>query len=161
MFARQRRGDCAPGSGPLLIYLDTSLVVSLYCLDVNSSKAANLLQTATDTLLITTLVELEAVNAFGLKEYRREITSRQAATSFHNFDKALRSGAFQIRAINESAYERARQLSQQLTPQLGTRTADLLHVAAALELGAATLFTFDLQQRKMAEAAGLKLNPLP
>jgi predicted nucleic acid-binding protein len=40
-----------------------------------------------------------------------------------------------------------------------TRTADLLHVAAALELGASDFFSFDRQQRKMAEAAGLKLNP--
>jgi predicted nucleic acid-binding protein len=49
-----------------LIYLDTSLVVSLFCLDANSAAAATLLQTAEEKFLITVLVELEAVNAFGL-----------------------------------------------------------------------------------------------
>jgi predicted nucleic acid-binding protein len=111
--------------------------------------------------LISTLVELEAVNAFGLKEFRKEITSRQAEASLQKFQIAVRSGIYHLHSLPESAFERARQFSRQLTARLGTRTADLLHVAAAMELGAATLFTFDLQQRKMAEAVGLKLNPLP
>ncbi|MGD0732339.1 MAG: hypothetical protein ABR956_13845 [Terracidiphilus sp.] len=61
----------------------------------------------------------------------------------------------------ESAFGRAKELSRRLAPSLGIRTADLLHVCAALELGASSLFSFDLKQRKMAEAAGLKLNPWP
>ena len=144
-----------------MIYLDTSLIVSLYCLDANSAAAELLLQSTKGRFLITSLVELEAVNAFGLKEFRKEITSRQAVAALHNFDKAVSAGVFQLLILPETAFARARQLSLRLTPHLGTRSADLLHVAAALELGAATLFTFDLQQRKMAEAAGLKLNPLP
>jgi len=44
---------------------------------------------------------------------------------------------------------------------LGTRAVDVLHVAAALELGATGFFTFGLKQRKMAEATGLILNPVP
>lgn len=110
--------------------------------------------------MITTLVELEAVNAFGLKQFRKEITSRQAQTSLQNFDKAVRDGVFELLSLPVSAFERARQLSRQLTPQLGTRSSDVLHVAAALELRASCFFSFDLQQRKMAEAVGLTLNPL-
>ena len=66
-----------------------------------------------------------------------------------------------LRALPDAAFERAKVLSRQQTPKLGTRTADLLHVAAAVELGAVSLFSFDLQQRKMAQAAGLKLNRWP
>jgi hypothetical protein len=143
-----------------LIYPDTSLVVSLYCLDAYSVIAASLLQTAREKFVITTLVELEAVNAFGLKQFRKEITSRQAQTSLQNFDKAVRDGVFELLSLPVSAFERARQLSRQLTPQLGTRSSDVLHVAAALELRASCFFSFDLQQRKMAEAVGLTLNPL-
>jgi predicted nucleic acid-binding protein len=144
-----------------LIYLDTSLLASLYCLDANSTAAAGALQLAAPPLLITALCELEAVNAFGLRVFRKEITSRQAEASLRNFEKDLRSRVFQLRALPEAAFARARRLSCQTTPQLGTRTADLLHVAAALELGANLFFSFDLQQRKAALAAGLKLNPLP
>jgi len=49
-------------------------------------------------------------------------------------------------------------MSQQTTRKLGTRTADLLHVAAARELHADLLFTFDDQQRKLARAVGLAVN---
>ena len=144
-----------------MIYLDTSLLVSLYCLDANSAAAAGVLQSVEEPLLVTALCELEAVNTFGLRVFRKEISSRQAETSLLNFEKDLRDGVFQLRALPEAAFERARKLSRQITPQFGTRTADLLHVAAALELGASGFFSFDLQQRKAAQAAGLKLNPLP
>jgi len=144
-----------------LIYLDTSLVVSLYCLDANSVAAANILQTVQGTRLVTTLCELETVNVLGLRVFRKEISSQQADISLRNFEKDVRAGVFQLRALPEPAFDRARQLSRQLTPKLGTRTADLLHVAAAFELKASSLHSFDLQQRKMAQAAGLKLNPWP
>lgn len=143
-----------------MIYLDTSLIVSLYTRDANSAAASAILQPIQDSLLITRLVELEVVNAMGLRVFRKEISSRQAEISLDDFAKDMRAGLYALRALPESAFERARQLSRQLTPKLGTRTADLLHVAAALELRATGFFSFDLQQRKMAEAAGLKLNPL-
>jgi predicted nucleic acid-binding protein len=144
-----------------LIYLDTSFVVSLYCPDANSTAAASLLQTIREDLLITTLVELETINALGLKQFRKETTNTQAEASLRNFDKAVGSGALQLRALPQSAFERARKMSRQFTPDLGTRTADLFHVVVALELGASSFYSFDLQQRKLAEAVGLTLNPLP
>jgi hypothetical protein len=36
-----------------------------------------------------------------------------------------------------------------------------LHIAAALELGAKYLYTFDLRQHQAAQAVGLKVNQLP
>jgi len=63
-----------------------------------------------------------------------------------------------LRPLPEQAFDRARQLSRQPTAHLGTRTADLLHVAAALELGVDVLYSFDKQQRKLARAVRLKIN---
>ena len=161
MLTYHWRRDCALGSGPLLIYLDTSLVVSLYCLDANSAAAADLLPTVNEPLLITGLVELETVNAIGLKEFRKEITKQQAEALLLNFVRAVRDGVFLLRAVPDPAYERARQLSRQLTPQLGIRAEDVFSVAAALELGATSFFSFDPRKRKMADAVGLTLNPWP
>src|SRR5229473_1235136 len=48
------------------------------------------------------------------------------------FERDLHEGLFQLRGLPERVFERAKQLSQQTTANLGTRTADLLHVAAAL-----------------------------
>jgi len=144
-----------------MIYLDSSLLVSLYCLDANSVAAAAALQAAKAKLLITSLGELETMNAFSLRVFRKEITAAQADAVRKTFEKDILAGVFLLRAVPDAAFERAKVLSRQQTPKLGTRTADLLHVAAAVELGAVSLFSFDLQQRKMAQAAGLKLNRWP
>jgi predicted nucleic acid-binding protein len=70
----------------------------------------------------------------------------------------LRDGIFQIRGLSDEVFERARQLSRQTTPKLGTRAADLLHVAAALEFGATHFYSFNQRQRKLARAVRFKLN---
>jgi predicted nucleic acid-binding protein len=144
-----------------LIYLDTSFVVSLYCPDVNSAAAISLLQTVNENLSITTLVELEVANAFALKEFRKEITSRQTETSLRDFDTVVSSGALRLRALPGTAFERARKLSLQFTSDLGTRAEDIFHVAVALELGASSFFSFDPRKRELAKAVGLTLNPFP
>jgi predicted nucleic acid-binding protein len=66
-----------------------------------------------------------------------------------------------VRPLPESSFTRAKALAQKITPSIGVRATDLLHIAAALELGAKSLFTFDQRQHEAAQAAGLKLNQLP
>ena len=144
-----------------MIYLDSSLAVSLYCPDANSVAAAAALRTAKAPLVITTLGELETMNAFALRVFRKEITNTQADSARRALEKDLSDGVFLLRELPEQAFARALQLSKQFTAKLGTRTADLLHVAAAVEMNAAGFLSFDLQQRKMAEAAGLKVNRWP
>jgi hypothetical protein len=116
------------------------------------------MQAAPGDRFMTTLGELEVVNALELRVFRKEISPAQAQSSLDDFEKHLREGVFQIRGFVDGFFERASQLSRQTTAKFGTRTADLLHVAAALELGADYLYSFDLQQRKLARAVRLKLN---
>jgi len=142
----------------LKIYADTSFLMSLYSPDANSAAAARTMQGSAVDGFVTTFGELEVVNALGLRVYRKEILAAQAQSSWSDFEKDLRAGIFQVRQLPEQAFERARQLSRQTTARLGTRTADLLHVAAALELGVDCLYSFDRQQRKLAQTVHLKLN---
>ena len=116
------------------------------------------MQAATGECFVSTLGELEVVNAFGLRVFRKEVSAVQAQSSVFDFEKDLRDGILQLRGLSDSIFERALQLSRETTAKLGTRTADLLHVAAALELGADFLYSFDQQQRKLAQAVRLKLN---
>jgi predicted nucleic acid-binding protein len=143
-----------------LIYLDTSFVVSLYSIDANSASAARAINATHSSLLISSLTELEAVNAIGLRAFRNEISKLEANGSLRAFQADLNSGRYSRSALPESAFARAHGLSLQTTPRLGLRTADLLHLAAALEFGANALFTFDLRQRKLCSEVGLTLNPL-
>ena len=141
-----------------MIYLDTSFLVSLYSSDVNSDTAVRVMQASKGDRLITPLGELEVVNALGLRVFRKEVSAAQAQSSLDDFENDLRDGILQLRPLPEQVFERARQLSRQTTARLGTRTADLLHVAAALELSVDWLYSFDRQQRKLARAVRLKIN---
>jgi len=142
----------------LKIYADPSFLVSLYSPDANSAAAARTMQASTGDRFVTTFGELEVVNALGLRVFRKEVSAAQAQSSLIDFEKDLRDGILQLRGLPEPVFERARQLSRQTTAKLGTRTADLLHVAAALELGVDCLYSFDQQQRKLAQTVRLKLN---
>ena len=139
------------------VYADPSFIVSLYSLDANSAAAVRTMQAPGDRFL-TTFGELEVVNAMGLRVFRKEVSPAQAQSSLLEFEEDLRDRVFQLRGLTDSILERAHQLSRQTTTKLGTRTADLLHVAAALELGVDCLYTFDLHQRKLAQTLRLKLN---
>ena len=139
-------------------YLDASFVISLYSLDANSAAAARTMHNSKGEHVISALCELEVANALELRAFRKEISSAQARASAVAFEKDLRDGIFRLQPVTEEAFEKARQLSRQYTARLGTRTADLLHVAAALILQADRLYTFDQHQRKLAVAVRLKLN---
>ncbi len=59
--------------------------------------------------------------------------------------------------LADAVYAQARLLISRWTARLGTRTLDILHVAAALTLRADAFHTFDERQRKLAKAAGLRV----
>ena len=113
---------------------------------------------STESRFVSTFGELEVVNAMGLRVFRKEVSASQAQASLNDFENDLRKGVFELRGLSELIFGRAHQLSRQTTAKLGTRTIDILHVAAALELGADYLYSLDNQQRKLAHAVRLKLN---
>jgi len=142
----------------LKTYVDTSFLISLYTADANSQAAALTMRKSPGDHLVSSLGELETANALELRVFRKEISRAQAGSSWDAFTGDLRDGVFQLRSLPDAAFQRAQLLSRQATARLGTRTADLLHIAAALELQAGCLYSFDQQQRKLAHALRLKLN---
>ena len=112
-------------------------------------------------MLISSLTEIETVNALALRVFRNEISQLEADRSLSVFEADLRQGLFSRSDLPASAFEQAYRLSRQSTARLGVRTADLLHVAIALELAATEFFTFDLRQHKLCLEIGLPVNPLP
>ena len=144
-----------------MIYLDASFVVSIYSADVNSRAALSALPSSGEFLTLTNLAKLETIHALELRVFRKAISRAQADASLRAFDDDLRKGVFLRAGIPEPAFERARKLSLSITARAGVRTIELLHVAAALELGATEFFTFDLRQQSAAADSGLKLNPMP
>ena len=140
------------------IYVDSSFLVSLYIPDANSPEAELITHGSTGAFIVTDLCELEVINALSLRVFRKQAAAGDAHIALHNLDRDLQEGLLEHRRFPDGVFERAGQLSRQTTAKLGTRTADLLHVAAALELGADYLYSFDQQQRKLAQNVRLKLN---
>lgn len=136
-------------------YADTSTLVSLYVLDANSVRAAAQIKSAELPVLLTLFNEVELTNAFQLRLFRKEAVAAQIRAAQNLFEQDIESGIFEIRALSSAVFDRARRLSEKHTARLGTRTLDILHVAAALVLKADTFYTFDASQAKLARAEGL------
>jgi predicted nucleic acid-binding protein len=139
----------------LSVYADTSFLVSLYIPDANSAEAVRCMGRLSLPVLITPLGELELVNAVQLRLFRKEVRPAEARAANAAFRADSHDGVFAMRALPEEVFTRARQLASKWTAKLGTRSLDILHVAAAIALRAAAFHTFDDRQRKLAKAAGL------
>ena len=136
-------------------YADTSVLVSPYVLDNNSARAAALIKSATLPISITRFSEAEMTNAFYLRLLREEVTSAQIGAAQSLFQEGIDNGIFEVRPLSPAVFDRAKRLSEKHTMRLGTRTLDVLHVAAALVSKAEMFHTFDVKQGKLAKAEGL------
>jgi predicted nucleic acid-binding protein len=139
----------------LSVYADTSFLVSLYVLDTNSERAATHIQQAKLPILLTALGELELTNAISLRLFRRELTPSKVKAARAMFQKDIADGVLLAKPLTMSNFEKAMRMARRRTPQLGTRTLDILHVASALELRAEMFYTFDYNQAQLAKAEGL------
>jgi predicted nucleic acid-binding protein len=140
-------------------YADTSFLVSLYVPDAHSAAASAAMKQARGEVMITVFGEVELLNAIQLRVFRRELTPAQAKSAAHAFEDDLSNGVFALHPIGVATFESAKRLAARHTHSLGVRTLDLLHVSAALVLEAEALYTFDLNQRKLARAADLAIRP--
>ena len=137
------------------VYADTSFLASLYVLDANSTAAARRMKRATLPVLLSSIGEVELINAISLRCFRKELSSTKVKVAQALVLKDLEDGVLLVKALPSTVFERAKQMARNQTPRLGTRTIDILHVASALALGADKFFTFDKRQARLARAAGL------
>jgi predicted nucleic acid-binding protein len=136
-------------------YLDTSFLVSLYTLDANTVSAVSAIQSAMGPFPLTPFCELELTNAVELRVFRHEITTAQAKQVLASVSNDLLSCFLRSTPTPATVYDEALRLSRRHTAALGTRTLDILHVAAALALALPAIFTFDRRQAQLARIAGL------
>jgi predicted nucleic acid-binding protein len=142
----------------LSAYADTSFLASLYVLDANSVRAASQMKRTTLPLLFTSFGELELTNAISLRLFRKELTSAKIKAAFALLRNDLDAGVLLASPLPLTAFHRAIQIARRQTPRLGTRTLDVLHVAAALVLQANVFHTFDQRQADLAAAEGLSVS---
>ena len=141
-------------------FADTGFIASLYLQESTSKAADAALGVKREPLPLTPLVLLELRNAFNRSVQRQRITAAQRDALWQDVEADIASGFLVPTTVAAAAlHDTARELSDRYTPTLGTRSLDLLHVAAALVLEAKVFFSFDDRQRKAAAGEGLKVKP--
>jgi len=140
-----------------MVYVDTSVIVKLYIKETYSQEASAWISANNEAIPKTIFHELEFSNAIRLKQFRNEMSNRQAEIVFQRFSKHEKESIFYHPQINWSdAFIRSLALSKSHTKTIGSRSLDVIHVASALSMGAERFFTFDEKQSQLAAAAGLQ-----
>jgi predicted nucleic acid-binding protein len=139
------------------VYADSSFLVSCYLTDANTPKAKAFLLGHAEPLPFTALHDLEVRNALRLGVFRNVITDEEAKAAVSTIDTDLRSGRLARVSVKwPSAFKAASRLSSKHAATTGTRSLDILHLAAATALRCKELASFDSRQRALASVADMR-----
>jgi predicted nucleic acid-binding protein len=138
----------------LIVYADSSFLVSSYTGDAHSIEADNR-WALLPTILITPFVRAEVCAALHQQVFQKRVSLAQANSAWQDFEQDGDNGTltridFPLAALNLTV-----DIVKRFMPTLGVRTLDSIHVACALELGTQKFWTFDDRQARLAEAVGL------
>lgn len=147
-------------------YPDTSFLCGLYVAQDTSARAAAHYQGMLEPLYVTGLLLYEFRQSARWQVYlhgqdrRKGYPQRVAERALADLQSNLDSGAVVVIPADwGEVFVIVERLSAQHSVRGGHRTFDLLHMATALHLQARELLTFDVNQRRLAEAEGLHVNP--
>lgn len=142
-------------------YADSSFIVALYLPQQSSPQAIVLMERYRRALPFTPWHRLEVRNAIRLAVCKKVIGPLQAKTQLKQIDTDLKEETLLVHQSIDwtDVLRRAEKLGATHNETIGCRSADLFHVAAALELGCDQLLSFDDRQTAMAKAAGLTVEP--
>jgi predicted nucleic acid-binding protein len=143
---------------------DTSFLCSVYRTQVHSPKADAFMAARTGTLPVSTFLLLEFRQSVRLQvrlhaaDKTKGFGKAEATQMLRDLESDLRTKVLEVVPVDWSAvHQRAEELSARHTEQRGHRLADIIHVATALHLGKIDFLTFDANQKRLAEAEGLKV----
>ena len=143
-----------------MLYADSSFLVSCYILDANTATAKTYLLGTNESIAWTLLHSLETRNALELGVFRGLLKPGDATAAWRNLQSDLKNKRLvRSRVAWSTAFRAATTLSKRHSSRIGTRSFDILHIAAAKSLGLTRFVSFDQRQRSMAALAGLQVAP--
>lgn len=141
-------------------YADSSFLISCYIVDANTALAKTWLSSAGAPLTFTALHALEVRNGLKLGLFRGLFTAAEATAAWSNVEKDLQSGRLVRTPVKwPVAFRIAARLSGRHSATIGTRSLDILHVAAAKAMRSVEFVSFDTRQRALAARVGLRTAP--
>ena len=141
-------------------YGDTGVLVKRYVLEANSVSAIAWIDAAGPSIAFSHFHAVEIPNAIRLKRFRDELTAAQESAALRAFEDDVTAGRL-ARPVYDlaAAFRRAASLPARHSSRRGTRSMDILHVAAALEIGCREFISLDARQRQIAREEKLLLIP--
>jgi predicted nucleic acid-binding protein len=143
---------------------ETSFLCALYRKQEQTPQAINLREGMPGALPVSSLVLFEFRQSVRLQMrlYRNNSSLGFGVAEGHamlrDLQSDLSSGVLEVIPADwAGVFSLAEILSSKHTEKGGHRFADILHVATALQLGANTFWTFDANQKALAEAEGLRV----
>jgi uncharacterized protein len=128
------------------LYLDASVLVTLFVIDPLSARAEVLLSAHPEIVFVSDFAVAEFSSAVGRRVRTRDLTPEDAQLAFSNLDTWVERSAYR-EEITTGDIDSANRILRRLDVNL--RTPDAIHIAIARRLEA-TLVTFD---RSMAAGA--------
>lgn len=138
-----------------MIYLDASVVVSVFLPDVHTSRVVAWLGAVTEAPALSHWTITEFSSAAARQERMGRIGPDRRSAAEQNFDAWLL--VVEQAPVLRADFELARDLVRRGHPRL--RAADALHLAIARRLGA-RLATLDVVMAEAARDAGTALEPI-
>lgn len=134
----------------MTVFPDTSFLCALYVRQVTSERAIAWLEPQAAPLSVSSLLLYEFRQSVQFQIFRHEKDRRQG------YRRA--QGQAALAAVEwADVHQQAERLALQYTRKQGHRSFDILHVATALHLGVSHFLTFDANQKRLAEAEGLRV----
>ena len=142
-------------------YFDTSVITKWYLPEPDSAGALRVRARFAPPAVLTHLHRVELVTAWHLKVFRREIPREIVEQAWGHVQADVAAGLWTLPVYDlVDVFSRAESISGLHTATLGVRSLDILHVAAALVLGASACVTHDDRQARLARAVGLRVTTL-
>ncbi len=139
-----------------MVYLDTSVAVSLLCPETTSPAALEWLAQSNEPLIGCDWLRTEFASALAIKYRLGQLNSKTLKSTQIEFERFITSGV-RLAPVSREMFEHAAKLASQ--PKRNLRAGDALHLAAAVTLGAKAIATFDSSLARNADKSGLG-NPL-
>ncbi len=146
------------------LFPDTSFLCAFYRDQYNSPIAITFHKSLDQPLPVTSFLLLEFRQSVRLQirlhrnDRSKGFPKEEGEAMLRALQSDLSAGIYEMVAPDWADVHRiADGLSAKYTEEDGHRLADILHVATALQLAAARFLTFDVKQRKLAEAEGMEV----
>lgn len=137
-------------------YFDSSALVAIYVTE-ESSRRVRIEIRAARRVPFTSLHDLEVRNALRVAHGRGRLGAGELARCLEHLDDDLEESRLARTAIDLfRLFERAQELSEIHSAKHLSRSLDLLHVAAALDLRCKRFMSGDDRQLALAKAVGLE-----